>query len=87
MDGFRHIDIFMLSHNERAGRAFMADIVIFIIDPATGGRITQAQYQARYPWTNPRTWTYDPPSNLWTDHTRDYGNDYREDSRDRGRRR
>ena len=65
----------------------MADIVNFIIDPATGRRITQAQYQARYPWTNPRTWTYDPPSNLWTDHTRDYGNDYREDSRDRGRRR
>ena len=29
MDGFRHVDIFMISHNERAGRAFMADIVIF----------------------------------------------------------
>ena len=47
----------------------LSRIVNYIIDPATGTPITQAGYQARYPWTQPSTWTYDCGSNLWTDHT------------------
>lgn len=47
----------------------LANVVNLIIDPATGRRITQAEYQARYPWTDTTTWTYDCGSNLWTDHT------------------
>jgi hypothetical protein len=47
----------------------LANVVNYIIDPASGRPITQAEYQARYPWTNPSTWTYDCASNLWTDHT------------------
>lgn len=47
----------------------LSQIVNYIIDPATGRSITQAEYQSRYPWTNPSTWTYDCASNLWTDHT------------------
>ncbi len=47
----------------------LAHVVNIIIDPATGRPITQAEYQARYPWTNPSTWTYDCATNLWTDHT------------------
>ena len=47
----------------------LANVVNFIIDPATGRRITQAEYQARYPWTDTTTWTYDCATNLWTDNT------------------
>ena len=55
----------------------LANVVNYIIDPATGRPITQAEYQARYPWTNPGTWTYDCASNLWTDHTSpDYAQNY-----------
>ena len=47
----------------------LAHIINYIIDPATGMTITREQYQARYPWTDLSTWTYDCGSNLWTDHT------------------
>ena len=47
----------------------LANIVNYIVDPTTGVIITRGQYQARYPWTNLSTWTYDCASNLWTDHT------------------
>jgi sugar O-acyltransferase (sialic acid O-acetyltransferase NeuD family) len=33
IDGFRQVDKFVLSHDERTGRAFMADIVIFGAGP------------------------------------------------------
>ena len=43
-------------------------ITNWIIDPATGQAVTEAQYLARYPGANPATWTYDCYSGLWTDH-------------------
>ena len=43
--------------------------VNYIIDPATGGPVTEAEYLARYPWSQATSWTYDCASNLWTDHT------------------
>ncbi len=58
----------------------LSQIVNFIIDPAIGRPVTQAQYKARYPWTDTTTWTYDCASNLWTDHTQEYyyqSQDYR----------
>jgi hypothetical protein len=64
----------------------MANIVNFIIDPMSGRRITQAEYQARYPWTDSRTWTYDSFTNLWTDHTLESGYAYQENNRGRYRR-
>lgn len=41
----------------------------WIIDPATGQAITEPDYQARYPWTNISTWTYNCQNGLWTDNT------------------
>jgi len=38
----------------------------WILDPATGQPITQAQYLARYP-SNPATWSYSCNTGLWTD--------------------
>jgi len=64
----------------------MANIVNLIIDPMSGRRITQAEYQARYPWTDSRTWTYDSFTNLWTDHTLESGYAYQENYRGRYRR-
>jgi len=64
----------------------LANVVNLIIDPATGRRITQAEYQARYPWTDTSTWTYDCASNLWTDHTQNSGYQQSQNySHDRGR--
>ena len=64
----------------------MANIVNYIIDPAGGRRITQREYQARYPWTDSRTWTYEASTNLWTDHTREHGNAPQDNNRGRGQR-
>jgi hypothetical protein len=60
-----------------------------INDPATGHPISQAEYMGLYPWTDSRTWVYDPQTDLWTDHTRDnvtqysrnYNRDYSRDYR------
>lgn len=70
-------------------------IVNYIIDPATGTPITQADYIARYPSTNTGAWTYDCTTNLWTDHTAQQNPGYypqapnyeqdRDRERDRGR--
>ena len=38
----------------------------WILDPATGQPITEAQYLARYP-SNPANWTYNCNTGLWTD--------------------
>jgi len=66
----------------------LAHIQNFIIDPATGRTITQQEYQARYPWTNSATWTYDCASNLWTDHTAEQNPGYAQNFyRGRGHRR
>jgi len=46
-----------------------ASIVNWIVDPATNGPVTEQQYLARYPWSNPGTWIYEPTTNLWVDHT------------------
>jgi hypothetical protein len=46
-----------------------ATIINWIIDPATGMPISEPQYLARYPGSNPGTWNYDPATNLWIDHT------------------
>jgi len=54
----------------------LANIVNYIVDPATGMTITREQYQARYPWTDLSKWTYDCGSNLWTDHTAQPGPGY-----------
>ena len=70
----------------------LAKVTNFIIDPANGRPITQAEYQARYPWTDTSTWIYDCATNLWTDHT-SQGAGYNQQSqnyrwdRDRGRNR
>lgn len=48
----------------------------YIIDPATGSPVTEAEYQARYPWSDTRTWVYDCANNLWTDHTADSNSAY-----------
>jgi len=72
---------------EQYRRGHIENITICIKDPATDRPISAAQYQARYPWTDPTTWTYDPGSDLWGDHTREFANqysrnDYREYPRD-----
>ena len=64
----------------------------YIVDPANGRFVTQAEYLARYPWSQATSWTYDCANNLWTDHTtppnpyytqsQDYDRDY---DRDRDR--
>lgn len=41
----------------------------YIVDPATGRFVTEAEYLAHYPWSQATSWTYDCASNLWTDHT------------------
>jgi hypothetical protein len=41
----------------------------YIVDPATGRFVTQAEYLALYPWSQTSSWTYDCTSNLWTDPT------------------
>jgi len=38
-------------------------------DPASGRVITQAEYEARYPWTQPSTWSLDCNTGLWIDGT------------------
>lgn len=43
-----------------------ANMTNWILDPATGQPITEAQYLARYP-SNPATWSYDCNTGLWTD--------------------
>lgn len=48
----------------------------FIVDPASGTPVTQQEYVARYPWTSLATWTYDPTTNLWSDHTQEAGPGY-----------
>src|SRR5689334_10142898 len=46
-----------------------ATIINWINDPATGMPISEQQYLARYPSSNPGTWSYEPTTNLWVDHT------------------
>ncbi len=50
-----------------------ANVPGFIIDPATGTPTSQQEYESRYPWTSLATWTYDPLTNLWSDHTQQAG--------------
>ena len=66
--GYGHYRYSYQTPNYVCGRN-LAQIVNYIIDPATRRAVTQAEYQARYPWTQPSTWTYDCASNLWTDNT------------------
>jgi hypothetical protein len=63
-----------------------ATIINWINDPATGMPISEQQYLARYPSSNPGTWSYEPTTNLWVDHTaQNPGYYYPQGQNDRGR--
>jgi hypothetical protein len=62
-----------------------ANIVNWIVDPATGRPVTEQQYLARYPSSNPRTWMYDPATNLWADLTGQNAGSYPQGQYDRDR--
>src|SRR5206468_2713437 len=52
---------------EQYRQRYQANIVSYILDPATGRPVTQKEYMARYPYSNPVNWAYDQNTNLWVD--------------------
>jgi hypothetical protein len=50
------------------------NVPVCVGDPATGVHITREQYLSKYPWSDVRTWVYNPALDVWADNTpnRDY---------------
>lgn len=70
---------------EQFRRGHMENIINCIGDPATGMHITQQQYLNKYPWSDVRTWVYNPSLDVWADNTPDRDRLYSGDTRDNSR--
>jgi len=49
----------------------MENVPLCLGDPATGMHISAQEYLNKYPWSDRRTWVYNPAMDVWADNTPD----------------